>query len=93
MRAIELEDRKMGKSLYYKVRGVPMRRSSPIEPNLLVKETTFIQFLAEEERVLDMTQLTKRVVAILKKPRDCARTVTLKIRYDNFEDLSASTIH
>ena len=59
LRAIELEDLiehfgKMGKSLYYKVRGV---HDAPVQPHRerksIGKETTFIQFLAEEEGVLD----------------------------------------
>ena len=95
LRAIELEDLiehfgKMGKSLYYKVRGV---HDAPVQPHRerksIGKETTFIQFLAEEEGVLDaLTQLTKRVVAILKAKNFHAQTVTLKIRYDDFETLT-----
>ena len=95
LRAIELEDLiehfgKMGKSLYYKVRGV---HDAPVQPHRerksIGKETTFIQFLAEEEGVLDaLTQLTKRVVAILKAKKFHAQTVTLKIRYDDFETLT-----
>ena len=55
LRAIELEDLiehfgKMGKSLYYKVRGV---HDTPVQPHRerksIGKETTFIQFLAEEK--------------------------------------------
>lgn len=81
---------KMGLSLFYKVRGV---HDAPVAPRQssksLGRETTFRQFIQSDEGVLKALRvLSQEVTDALKRHDLYANTVTLKIRYDNFETLT-----
>lgn len=81
---------KMGYSLYYKVRGV---HDSPVsnyrERKSIGTERTFSQFLESEGEVAAIfEQLTAKVVQKLQSKGLKAYTVTIKVRYDNFETMT-----
>lgn len=81
---------KLGFSLYFKVRGI---HNAPViadrERKSIGRETTFSQFLAQESAVLaQFRQLTNQVVLRLNRYKLQARTVTIKIRYEDFETLT-----
>lgn len=81
---------KAGYSLYYNVRG---RNNSPVkttrERKSLGKETTFHQFLTMDREVKEQLQaLTDKVSSYLQEKNLKAATITIKIRYDDFETLT-----
>lgn len=81
---------KMGYSLYFKVRGV---HNTPVssfrERKSIGAERTFSQFLETEGEVaVVFEQLTTKVVKKLQKKQLKASTVTIKVRYDNFETMT-----
>lgn len=81
---------KMGHSLYYKVRGI---HNTPVkkyrERKSIGKETTFRVFLMTEEAVLkNIKTLTTKVVDKLKGKGLLCQTLTLKIRYDDFQTIT-----
>lgn len=81
---------KMGYSLYFKVRGI---HNAPVknqrERKSIGKETTFSTFLETEADVLIIFErLTEKVVTILKEKGLKAQTITIKIRYDDFETIT-----
>ena len=78
---------KMGLSLYYKVRG---QSSNIVESHRvrksISKERTFSVFLEADEAIQAvLLELCQKVSQTLKKCDLSATTVTLKVRYDNFE--------
>ncbi|MBG9980079.1 DNA polymerase IV [Facklamia sp. DSM 111018] len=81
---------KMGHSLYYKVRGihnVPVKKYR--ERKSIGKETTFRVFLMSEEAVLkNIKDLTSKVADKLKGKGLLCQTLTLKIRYDDFQTIT-----
>ena len=81
---------KMGYSLFFKVRGIqntPVKRDR--ERKSIGKETTFSQFLSEEIEVTRAFEsLASRVSANLIDKQLKAFTVTIKIRYDDFETVT-----
>jgi DNA polymerase-4 len=84
---------KMGHHLYDAVRGFDLR---PIVPNRerqsLSKETTFAEDLVEPQDMRrELQKLAFAVAAALQLENLRGRTVTLKLRYDNFESVSRST--
>ena len=81
---------KMGYSLFYKVRGI---HHSPVQARRTRKsigrETTFSQFLEYEEDILRvLQQLSESVILKLREKSLKAQTVTIKIRYNNFDTLT-----
>ena len=81
---------KMGYSLYFKVRGV---HNTPVssfrERKSIGTERTFSQFLETEGEVaVVFEQLTTKVVKKLQEKQLKASTVTIKVRYDNFETMT-----
>lgn len=81
---------KMGYSLYHKVRGV---HNSPVishhERKSIGNERTFSSFLETDEAVLsELEKLTKKVVSRLTKSQQIAQTVTIKVRYEDFETIT-----
>lgn len=81
---------KLGFSLYFKVRGI---HNAPViadrERKSIGRETTFSQFLVQESAVLaQFRQLINQVVSRLNRYNLQARTVTIKIRYEDFETLT-----
>lgn len=81
---------KMGYSLYFKVRGIhnaPVKASR--QRKSVGKETTYATFLTTEESVRkNLHQLTHKVSdSLIAKNLQCF-TLTLKIRYDNFETIT-----
>lgn len=81
---------KMGQSLYLKVRGI---HHAPVqaqrERKSIGKETTFVQFLQTEEMVTEaLAQLCRRVYRTAEAKKRQGKTVTLKIRYEDFETLT-----
>ncbi|MDO4432249.1 MAG: DNA polymerase IV [Aerococcaceae bacterium] len=81
---------KMGQSLYFKVRGI---HHSPVESRRerksLGRETTFSRFLEAEEAVLQhIALLSAKVMKKVREKQLKAQTVTLKIRYENFETIT-----
>lgn len=81
---------KLGYSLYFKVRGIhndPVK--SDRERKSIGRETTFSQFLSQETAVLAQLQkLTNQVADRVNRYDLQARTVTIKIRYEDFETLT-----
>lgn len=81
---------KMGHSLYFKVRGI---HNSPVkstrERKSIGTETTFAKFLDNEADVLTFFErLTLKVVQKLKLKSLKAQTITIKIRFDDFETIT-----
>lgn len=81
---------KMGYSLYHKVRGV---HNAPVvnkrERKSIGRERTFTRFLEFEEDVERVfSQLSAKVMHQLREKQLKAQTVTIKIRYENFETLT-----
>lgn len=81
---------KMGYSLYYKVRGV---HDSPVnnkrERKSIGREKTFAVFLELESEVLDnIVKLIHQINERHRISKLSAHTLTLKIRYDNFETIT-----
>ncbi|MGX7106792.1 DNA polymerase IV [Hutsoniella sourekii] len=90
LKTLEYHFGKMGHSLYFKVRGI---YDAPVNPQRerksLGKETTFGQFLRQEgeiQRALE--KLTRQVSDRLIELNVKATTVTLKVRYEDFQTLS-----
>lgn len=81
---------KMGYSLYFKVRGI---HNAPVknhrERKSIGTETTFSKFLETDSDVLTIfNRLTKKVANKLQEKGLKAQTITIKIRYDDFETLT-----
>lgn len=81
---------KMGYTLYFRVRGI---HDAPVkayrERKSIGKETTFHTFLTTEEAVQrNLNKLTHKVAENLKIKNLQCFTLTLKIRYDNFETIT-----
>ena len=81
---------KMGHSLYFKVRGI---HNSPVkstrERKSIGTETTFAKFLDNEADVLTFFErLTLKVVQKLKLKSLKAQTISIKIRFDDFETIT-----
>lgn len=81
---------KMGYSLYYKVRGI---HNAPVknhrERKSIGTETTFSKFLESDADVLTIYhRLTQKIVDKLQEKNLKAQTITIKIRYDDFETLT-----
>lgn len=81
---------KMGYSLYFKVRGI---HDSPVnnkrERKSIGRERTFSVFLELESEVLDnINKLIKKIDERHQISKLKAHTITLKIRYDNFETIT-----
>ncbi|MCR8968723.1 DNA polymerase IV [Facklamia sp. 7083-14-GEN3] len=81
---------KMGHSLYFKVRGI---HNVPVSQNRQRKsmgtEQTFQNFLIEEEVIKEkVRQLVVRISQDLNAKDLYCQTLTLKIRYDNFETVT-----
>ena len=81
---------KMGYSLYFKVRGV---HNTPVnnqrERKSIGRERTFSVFLELESEVLDnIIKLIRKVDERHEISKMRAHTITLKIRYDNFETIT-----
>lgn len=81
---------KMGHSLFFKVRGIHNSAvKSSREQKSIGKETTFSQFLEFEPQVLEiLKQLTDKVIKNLQSKGLQAHTITVKIRYENFETIT-----
>ena len=78
---------KVGRFYYQIARGEDQR---PVNTSRIRKslgtETTFEQDLADTDRMLMILgRLTEKVMAHLKEKKFLARTITLKVKYDNFE--------
>ncbi|UUX34594.1 DNA polymerase IV [Fundicoccus culcitae] len=87
---LERDFGKMGHSLFFKVRGI---HNSPVRPTnerkSIGKETTFSQFLEFEPQVLEIfDQLTTKVIDKMQSKGLKAHTITIKIRYENFETIN-----
>lgn len=81
---------KMGYSLYFKVRGI---HNAPVnslrERKSIGTERTFNQFLETEAEVaVIFEQLTAKVAKKLREKQLKAYTVTIKVRYDNFDTMT-----
>lgn len=81
---------KMGYSLYFKVRGI---HNAPVvnsrERKSIGKETTFRHFLETDNEVLEvLSELTHQVINILNERQYKAYTVTIKVRYEDFETMT-----
>lgn len=92
LRAMSLDDLmkyfgKMGYSLYLKVRGVHHAAVSPKrERKSLGREMTFTNFLQNEANIYEVIgTLGQKVSELMQQKHLKAQTLTLKIRYDNFE--------
>ncbi|MBG9982056.1 DNA polymerase IV [Aerococcaceae bacterium DSM 111020] len=86
---------KMGYSLFFKVRGIqntPVKRDR--ERKSIGKETTLSQFLTEEIEVMKIFErLTRQVAMNLIDKQLSAMTVTIKIRYEDFETVTRQMKH
>ncbi len=84
---------KLGYSMYYKVRGI----SSNLVNNKQVsksisRERTFSQSILDEGTVISvLEQLSQAVVNKLQNEKQKAYTLTLKIRYNDFETITRQT--
>jgi DNA polymerase-4 len=83
---------KAGEYYYRIVRGQDDR---PVNPNRERKsygaETTFVSDLADTEAMLEhLLALTERVLSKMTARRECACTVTLKVKYADFEQVTRS---
>ncbi|WP_124057484.1 DNA polymerase IV [Vaginisenegalia massiliensis] len=81
---------KMGYSLYFKVRGI---HNSPVcaqrERKSKGREMTFQYFLDQNDQVEQaVEQLSRKIMADLKGKDLLGHTLTLKIRYDDFETIT-----
>lgn len=81
---------KMGYSLYFKIRGIqntPVKKER--ERKSIGKETTFNQFLSEESEVMPTFEnLAQQIAKQLSEKNLKAFTVTIKIRYEDFETVT-----
>ena len=85
---------KMGYSLYFKVRGIHNAAvNQQRDRKSIGRERTFTQFLNDEEKII--VQFEKLTHSVMKKVRGLGlliNSVTIKIRYGNFETLTRQWI-
>ena len=81
---------KMGYSLYYKVRGISSNVVSSQQMTKSVsRERTFIEFIQDEHLVLSVLyQLCQNVVEKVNKEKLNGYTVSIKVRYKDFETMT-----
>lgn len=81
---------KMGYSLYFKVRGIHNAAvNQQRDRKSIGRERTFTQFLNDEEKII--VQFEKLTHSVMKKVRGLGlltNSVTIKIRYGNFETIT-----
>ncbi|WIK66493.1 DNA polymerase IV [Globicatella sanguinis] len=81
---------KMGYSLYFKVRGIHNTAvNQQRDRKSIGRERTFTQFLNDEEKII--VQFEKLTHSVMKKVRGLGlltNSVTIKIRYGNFETIT-----
>lgn len=81
---------KMGYSLYFKVRGIHNTAvNQQRDRKSIGRERTFTQFLNDEEKII--VQFEKLTQSVMKKVRGLGlltNSVTIKIRYGNFETIT-----
>ncbi|EFR32116.1 DNA polymerase IV [Eremococcus coleocola] len=81
---------KMGYSLYFKVRGI---HNAPVKAQRqrksIGRENTYGHFLTDEDEIIrQLDQLSQRVYEQVEAKGLKAHTVTLKIRYENFDTVT-----
>lgn len=83
---------KMGGFYYDMARGIDHRPvENQRERKSIGSETTFEQDLSDFNEMLDcLVQLLEEVIVILKKKQLLAQTVTLKVKYHNFQTVTRS---
>lgn len=87
---------KSGHHYYRIVRGIDNRRVKPNRTRKSIgKERTFSEDISDLEWIRDfLTDLSEKVSQSMKKLNAAGKTITLKVRYENFETVTRSyTLH
>jgi len=93
--SLETLSQHFGKAGEYYYRIVRGQDDRPVNPNRERKsygaETTFESDLADTEAMLEhLLTLTERVLSKMSARKECACTVTLKVKYADFEQVTRS---
>lgn len=87
---------KSGHHYYRIVRGIDNRRVKPNRTRKSIgKERTFSEDISDLEWIRDfLTELSEKISQSMKKLNAAGKTITLKVRYENFETVTRSyTLH
>lgn len=90
--ALELQFGKFGLAYYDIVRGIDHREvETNYERKSYGREITFpVDLIEKNAKEFYLDQLSSKVAMLLQKSNLCGRTVTVKVRFENFETVSRS---
>lgn len=83
---------RMGVYYHSIVRGDDQRlvRNNRMRKSIGAETTFSIDLLSTDEMLSRLQQLSEKVVGIMQKKKFCAKTITLKVKFDNFEQVTRS---